>query len=178
VLIARFDAPARLFAHRLASALTMERDSADMLDAFADAARSQELKHLLREHEGETGRQIFRIERAFAMLGIPPEDQPCPPIEAIDAEARAQIKRADDALVDDVILAAATAAAHHEIAAYDWLIAQADGLGARAVAALLRASRAEERWALAEIRRRITVKAHVPVRPLIARSATRRVLKR
>jgi ferritin-like metal-binding protein YciE len=178
VLIARFDAPARLFAHRLASALTMERDSADMLDAFAHPARSQELKHFLREHEGETGRQIVRIERAFAMLGIPLEDQPCPPIEAIDREARALVKRADDALVDDVILAAAGAAAHHEIAAYDWLIAQADGVGARAVAALLRTSGAQERRALAEIRRRITVKAHVPVRRLMAGSATRRVIER
>jgi ferritin-like metal-binding protein YciE len=151
----------------------MEREDAEILDAFAHAARSQELKHLLREHEGETGRHIVRIERAFEALAIPIEHQPCPTIEAIDKEARSQIKRADDALVDDVILAAAAAAEHYEIAAYDWLIAHADGVGARAVAALLRPSRAQERRALAEILRRISVKAHVPVRRIMSSSATR-----
>ena len=102
----------------------------------------------------------------------------CPPIEAIDKEARAQIKRADAALVDDVILAAAAAAEHHEIAVYDWLIAQADAVGARAVVALLRESRDQERRALAEIRRRISAKAHSSVRRILAGSATRRVIER
>lgn len=156
----------------------MEREGAEILDAFAHAARGQELKHLLREHEGETGWHIARIEQAFGTLGIPIEDHPCPPIEAIDKEARAQMKRADHALVDDVILAAAAAAEHHEIAVYDWLIAQADAVGTRAVAALLRTSRDEERRALAETRRRISAKARVPVRRVLARSATRRVIER
>jgi ferritin-like metal-binding protein YciE len=173
-MIARFDAPARLFSHRLGSALRMERDGAEILDAFARAARSQELKHLLRHHEGETASQIIRIEHAFGTLGIPLEDHPCPPLEAIDKEARAQIKRADDALVDDVILAAAAAAEHHEIALYDWLIAQADAVGTRAVAAKLRESRDQERRALAEIHRRISAKAHVPVRRILAGAVTRR----
>ncbi len=177
-MIARFDAPARLFSHRLGSALTMEREGAETLDTFAHAARSQELKHLLREHEGETGWHIVRIEQAFRILGIAIEDHPCPPIEAIDKQARAQMKRADDALVDDVILAAAAAAEHHEIAVYDWLIAQADAVGTRAVAELLRTSRDQERRALAEIRRRISAKAHVPVRRILAGPATRRAIER
>jgi ferritin-like metal-binding protein YciE len=178
VLIARFDAPARLFAHRLGSALTMERDVAEMSDAFARAARSQELKHDLREHEGETGRHIVRIEQAFGILGIPIEDRPCPPIEAIDKEARTQIRRADPAVVDDVILAAAAAAEHHEIAVYDRLIAEADAVGTREVAVLLRETRDQEWRALAEIRRRISAKARVPVRRILARSATRRAIER
>jgi ferritin-like metal-binding protein YciE len=156
----------------------MERDAAETLDAFARAARSQELRHRLREHEGETGRHIVRVEQAFGILGIPIEDHPCPPMEAIDKEARALIKRADDALVDDVILAATVAAEHHEIAVYDWLIARADAAGTRAVAALLRASRDQDRRALAEIRRRISAKAHVPVRSILAGAATRRVTER
>jgi ferritin-like metal-binding protein YciE len=156
----------------------MEREGAEMLDAFARAARSQELKHLLREHERETGWHIARIEQAFGTLGIAIEQHLCPPIEAIDKEARALMKRADHALVDDVILAAAAAAEHHEIALYDWLIAQVDAVGTRAVAALLRTSRDEERRALAEMRRRISAKAHVPVRRILAGSATRRVIDR
>jgi ferritin-like metal-binding protein YciE len=177
-MIARFDAPSRLFLYRLGAALAMERDGAEILDAFAHAARSQEVKLLLRRHEDETGRHIVRIEQAFGTLGIGIENHPCPPIEAIDKEARAQIKRADDALVDDVILAAAAAVEHHEIAVYDWLIAQADAIGTRAVAAQLRESRDQERRALAEIRRRIAAKAHVPVRRILAGSATRRVIER
>jgi ferritin-like metal-binding protein YciE len=178
VLIARLDTPARLFSYRLGSALTMERDGAELLDAFAHAARAQELKHLLREHEGETGGHIARIEQAFGILGIAIEDHPCPPIDAIDKEARAQMKRADDALVDDVILAAAAAAEHHEIAVYDWLIAQADSVGTGAVAALLRTSRDEERRALEETRLRIAAKAQVPVRRMLAGAATRGATER
>jgi ferritin-like metal-binding protein YciE len=156
----------------------MEREGAEILNAFARAARSQELKHLLREHEGETGGHIVRIEQAFGTLGIAIEYHPCAPIEAIDKEARALMKRADHALVDDVILAAVAAGEHHEIAVYDWLIAEADAVGTRAVAALLRSSRDEERRALTEMRRRVSAKAHVPVRRILAGSATRREIER
>jgi ferritin-like metal-binding protein YciE len=152
----------------------MERDGAESLDAFAHAAHSQELKHLLRRHEVETGWHIVRIEQVFGTLGIAIEDHPCLPVEALDKEARAQIKRCDDALVDDVILAAAAAVEHYEIAAYDWLVAQADAIGIRAVAAELRESREQEQRALGEIRRRIAAKAQLPVRKILAGSATRR----
>ena len=88
------------------------------------------------------------------------------------------MKRAADALVDDVILAAAAAAEHHEIAVYDWLIAQADSVGTRAVAALLRTSRDEERRALGETRLRIAAKAQVPVRRNLAGAAERGAIER
>ena len=74
-----------------------------------------------------------------------------------------------------MILAGAAAVEHYEIAAYDWLVARADAIGTRAVAAQLRESREQEQRTLGEIRRRIAAKAHLPVRRILAGTATPRV---
>jgi ferritin-like metal-binding protein YciE len=90
------------------------------------------------------------------------DDKPSPVIEAIDKEGRAQIKRADDALVDDVILAGAAATEHHEIAVYEWLIAHVEAMGKPDVVALLRQNLEQEQHTLEEVRSAIQATAHAP----------------
>src|SRR3954462_2477360 len=103
----RFASSNELVECKLGSALTMERDVLEMLDKLEEAARGEQLKQHLRHHAEETRQQLANVERAFAALGWEPDDRPCPVIEAIDKQGRAQIKRAGEGLVDDVILAGA-----------------------------------------------------------------------
>jgi ferritin-like metal-binding protein YciE len=153
MLFERFEAPSDLFAYKLGSALTMERDVLEMLGKLEEAARGEQLKEQLRHHAEETRQHARRVEQAFAALGLEADDKPCPVIEAIDKEGRAHVKRADDSLVDDVILAGAAATEHHEISVYEWLIAHAEAMGRLEVAALLRESLEEEQHTLEAVRR-------------------------
>src|SRR3954471_2362725 len=105
MLFERFESANELVEYKLGSALTMERDVLKMLDKLEEAARGEQLKQQLRHHADETRQQLANVERAFTVLGWESDDKPCPVIEAIDKEGRARIKRTDDALVDDVILA-------------------------------------------------------------------------
>jgi ferritin-like metal-binding protein YciE len=162
MLFERFETPRELLEFKLGSALTMERDVLKMLDKLEESARSEQLKQQLRHHADETRQQVANVEQAFSALGMEADDKPSPVIEAIDKEGRAQIKRADDALVDDVILAGAAATEHHEIAVYEWLIAHVEAMGTPDVVALLRQNLEQEQHTLVEVRSAIQATAHAP----------------
>ena len=63
--------------------------------------------------------------------GLEVNDSPCPVVEAMVKDAKATIKKTDDALVDVVILAAVDESEHYEIAVYDTLITNAEARGPR-----------------------------------------------
>jgi ferritin-like metal-binding protein YciE len=153
MLFDRFETPAELFTHKLGAALKMERTVLKMLGKLDEDARSDDLRELVRHHAQETEHQLANVRRAFAALGVEPDDKPCPVIEAIDKEGRAQAKRADEVLVDSVIVAGAAEAEHHEIAVYEWLVTEADALGHDTVAGLLRENLQQEQHTLEEIKR-------------------------
>jgi ferritin-like metal-binding protein YciE len=158
----RFESPSELVEHKLGSALTMERDVVKMLDKLEAAAHGVQLKHHLRHHAEETRQQVANVEQAFAALGWEADGKPCPVLEAIDKERRSQIKRADDRLTDDAILAGAAATEHYEIAVYEWLVDQVDAMGRPDVVALLQRNLAQEQHALAEVMRSIASSASRP----------------
>ena len=62
------------------------------------------------------GEQIANLEKAFAALGWEVDDSPCPAIEGIEKEGKANVKKADDAVIDGVLLSGAAETEHHEIA--------------------------------------------------------------
>lgn len=162
MLFERFETPRELLEYKLGCALTMERDVLKMLDKLEASARSEQLKQQLRHHADETRQQLANVERAFSALGMEADDKPSPVIEAIDKEGRAQIRRADDALVDDVILAGAAATEHHEIAVYEWLIAHVEAMGKPDVVALLQQNLEQEQHTLEEVQGAIQATAHAP----------------
>jgi ferritin-like metal-binding protein YciE len=151
MLLEKFDTPSELFTYKLGSALTMENDVLKMLGRLEEEAHADELKQQFRHHADETRQHVRNIEQAFAALGEEPDDKPCPPIEAIDKEGRANIKRSDDALVDSVILAGAAATEHHEIATYEWLITEARAMGRQEVVALFEQNLEQEQHTLMEV---------------------------
>jgi ferritin-like metal-binding protein YciE len=148
----KLDTPQELFTYKLGAALTMENTVLDMLGDLEEKARSEQLKQQFHHHAQETQQQIRNIEQAFSAMGEEPEDEPCPPIQGIQKESKANIKKTDDALVDAVILSGAAETEHHEIAVYESLIAQAEAMGRSNVVSLLRENLEQEQHTLEEVR--------------------------
>ena len=148
----KLDTPQKLFTQKLGAALTMEHNVLKMLRELEKKANHEDLKSLFREHAVETEQQIANLGRAFAAIDEEPDKKPCPAIKALHVEAKANIGMAEDELVDDVVLGAATETEHHEIAVYEELITFADAMGRNDVAVLLRANLELEQHTLEQVR--------------------------
>lgn len=140
--------PEEIFSFKLGSALKMEQELVNVLEDFERDANRPEIKRAMSEHREETLQHARNLEKCFKLLGQEIDDSPCPVIDAMAKDAKATIKKTDDALVDAVILAAAAESEHYEIAVYDTLITNAEARGATDVAALLQRNRSEEKHAL------------------------------
>ena len=156
----KFESSNELVEHKLGCALTMERDVLKMLDKLEEAARGEPLRQHLRHHAEETRQQLANVKRAFAALGWKADDRPCPVVAAIDKEGRAQIKRANDELVDDVILAGAAETEHYEIAVYEWLIAYVEPMGKPEAVSLLQQNLQQEQHTLDQVMRSMRAGVH------------------
>jgi ferritin-like metal-binding protein YciE len=153
MLFETIDTPRELFTYKLGSALEMEQDVLKMLDDLEDKARSPELKQMLSQHADQTRGHVRNIELAFDTIGEKADDKPCPAMEGIDKEAKANVRKAEEPLVDTVILSGAIETEHHEIAVYENLVMQAEAMGQPAVATLLRQNLEQEEQTLLEARR-------------------------
>jgi ferritin-like metal-binding protein YciE len=161
----RLNTPEEAFNYKLGAALKMENTVLEkILDDSIDEAKDEQLKGLLRHHQDETRQQIANIEQAFAAFGWEVDDSPCPTIEALHKEAKANVKKTDDALVDTVILSGAMETEHHEIAVYEWLITNARGMGRDDVASLLQQNLQQEQHTLEEVKRSASQMATVSAR--------------
>ena len=143
--------PQELFVHNLGACLTMENTVDEMLGKLIEEANDSELKQQLRHHKEETQAQIRNLHQAFESLGMEPKEQPCAAIEGIEKEGELNLKMAEDALVDDVILAGCAETEHHEIAVYENLIVHADAMGHEDIVALLRENLEQEQHTLGEV---------------------------
>jgi ferritin-like metal-binding protein YciE len=152
VLFDKLKTPRDAFTFKLGSALKMENKVLDMLGDLEKKASHEELKQQFRHHADETRQHIRNLEMAFQAIGEEPDEHANLVIEAIDKEGKANIKMADDAIADSVILAGAEATEHHEIATYEWLIANAEALGEQQVVPLLQQNLEQEQHTLEEVR--------------------------
>jgi len=142
-----------VFGHKLGSALKMEHDVLDMLGDLEEKARQAELKRQFRHHADETRQQIDNIEQVFKALGEEPDDSPCQVTKALDKQAKADLKMADDdSVIDMLILSGAAETEHHEIAVYESLIAQAEEFGKAEITQLLRQNLEIEQHTLDEVK--------------------------
>ena len=141
-----------LFGHKLGAALTMEQDVLDMLGNLEQKAQRDQLKQQYKHHAQETRQQIDNIEQVFRALGEEPDESPSPVTKALDKEAKANIKMADDSVVDAVILSGAAETEHHEIAVYESLITQAEELGQPDAVRLLEENLKIEQHTLEEVK--------------------------
>jgi ferritin-like metal-binding protein YciE len=148
----RLNTPRELFTYKLGAALTMENDVLKMLGDLEEQSQSEQLKQQFRHHADETRQQITNIEQAFVALGEEPDDSPCPAIEGLEKEAKANIKKTDDSLVDIVITSGAAETEHHEIAVYEGLITQAQAMGKEDIVQLLQQNLEQEQHTLEEVK--------------------------
>jgi ferritin-like metal-binding protein YciE len=144
----KLENPEQIFSFKLGAALTMEQKLVDVLEELEQEAQRPEIKQALREHREETRQHAANLERCFELLGEEVDDSPCPAIEGLAKEGKATIKKTDEAVVDAVILSAATESEHHEIAVYETLITNAQARGASEVVRLLNENLEQERHAL------------------------------
>jgi ferritin-like metal-binding protein YciE len=144
----RLNTPEEAYNHKLGSALTMERDIVETLDALIDESHDETLKQLLRLHQEETRGHVANVEQAFAAFGWEVDDSPCLPIEAIDKEGKLNIRKADESLADSIIVGGVIETEHHEIAVYEYLITNARAMGREDVVVLLQQNLEQEQQAL------------------------------
>lgn len=145
--------PNQLFAHELGAALTMENTVLQMLGTIEQKAQDEQLKRQFSRHREETQQQISNIEQAFGQLGEQPQQQPCPTIDGLKAEADQMIKQVSPQLVDAVILGGAAETEHHEIAVYEGLITKAQAMGQQQVADLLHQNLEQEQNTLEHVKK-------------------------
>jgi ferritin-like metal-binding protein YciE len=123
-----------------------------MLGDLEEKSQREELKEQFRHHAEETRQQIRNLEQAFDALGEEPDENPCPAIEGIEKEGKANIKKADDSVVDAVILSGAAETEHHEIAVYEGLITEAAAMGKQDIVQLLTQNLEQEEHTLEEVK--------------------------
>ena len=148
----KLESPQELFHYKLGAALKMENKVLKMLGELEEASQREQLKEQFRHHADETRQQISNIEQAFAAIGEEPDDSPCPAIEGLEKEGKANIKKADESVVDAVILSGAAETEHHEIAVYEGLITEAEAMGKRDIVSLLRQNLEQEEHTLQEVK--------------------------
>jgi ferritin-like metal-binding protein YciE len=147
----RLNTPQEAYNYKLGAALKMEQTVLDMLDKNVEEAHEERVKQLFRHHQDETRQQISNLEQAFAAFGWDVDTSPCPAIEGLDKEGRANAKKTDDALVDGILLQGAAEVEHHEIGVYENLIINARAMGRSDVVRLLEQNLEQEQHTLREV---------------------------
>jgi len=149
----RLNTPAEAYNYKLGATLKMEQTVLEILGDNIDEAQDEKVKDLFRHHQDETREHIANVERAFAALGWDVDDSPCPAIEGLQKEGKANVKKTDDSLVDSVILQGAVEVEHHEIGVYENLITGARAMGRQDVVDLLQRNIEQEQHTLEEVKR-------------------------
>ena len=137
--------------YKLGAALKMEQTVLEkILDDSIEEVQDAAVRQLFRHHADETREQISNLEKVFGLFGWEVDESPCPAIEAIHKEAKTNVKKTDESIVDAVILSSALETEHHEIAVYEGLIIKARAMGREDVCALLQQNLEQEQHTLEE----------------------------
>jgi ferritin-like metal-binding protein YciE len=113
---------------------------------MAKAAQSDDLRAAFEKHEGETKKQVERLEQVFDLLGESARGKNCPAIIGIIEEGQEIMKEYKGTpALDAGLLSAAQAVEHYEISRYGTLKNWAAELGLDEAVRLLDATLAEEK---------------------------------
>ena len=148
----RLNNPEEAYNFKLGAALKMEQTVLEMLEENVENAQEEKAKDLLRHHHQETQGHVRNIEQAFQTLDWEIDTSPCPAIEGIEKEGKANVKKSDESIVDIVILQGAVETEHHEIGVYENLILNARAIGRADIAEILERNLDDERHTLEEVR--------------------------
>jgi len=147
------NSPEEAYNFKLGATLTMERKVLEILESSIDEAQFEHVAAALREHLEESREHVRNVEEAFRLMGWEVDDSPCPAIDGVQAEAKANAKQTDDSLVDSILLQGAVEVEHHEIGVYENLITNARAMGREDVIAVLERNLGSEQRTLETVKR-------------------------
>ena len=120
---------AEAFHHTLQDIYYAETALTKALPKVAAAAGNAALKQAVTHHLEETKQQITILKQVFAAIGEKPEGVKCDAIDGLIKETEGVIKDASGAALDAMLIGAAQAVEHYEIARYGTLREWAKVLG-------------------------------------------------
>ena len=133
-----------LFHDTLKDIYFAEKKILSALPKMAKAAQSDDLRAAFEKHEGETEKQVERLEQVFDLLGESARGKNCPAIMGIIEEGQEIMKEyKGTAALDAGLLSAAQSVEHYEISRYGTLKTWAGELGLDQAVRLLDATLAE-----------------------------------
>jgi len=134
-----------LFHDTLKDIYFAEKKILTALPKMAKAAQSDELKAAFEKHEGETEKQVQRLEQVFAEIDEKPQGKTCDAIVGIlDEGNEIMSEYKGSPALDAGLLAAAQAVEHYEMSRYGTLRTWAEELGHAKSTKLLQATLDEE----------------------------------
>jgi ferritin-like metal-binding protein YciE len=135
-----------LFHDTLKDIYFAEKKILSALPKMAKAAQSDDLRAAFEKHEGETEKQVDRLEQVFELLGETARGKTCPAIMGIIEEGQEIMKEYNGTpALDAGLLSAAQSVEHYEISRYGTLKTWAGELGLDQAVRLLDATLAEEK---------------------------------
>jgi ferritin-like metal-binding protein YciE len=127
-----------LFVHELKDLYSAEKQLTAALPKMAKAASTPELKEAFNAHLQETQHQLERVHGILQELGENPGRKKCAAMEGLIEEGSHIIKeKADPAVKDAALIAAAQRVEHYEISGYGTARAFAESLGHKEAAKIL-----------------------------------------
>lgn len=147
----KLNTPQEAYEFKLGATLKMEQTVLDILDDGIEHAQADRVKELLKQHRMETEKHVENVEQVFGMFEWNVDDSACPAIDGLKAEGKATLKKADDSIIDSLILQAAVEVEHHEIGVYENLILNARAMGREDVVDLLEKNIQSEKDALEKV---------------------------
>ncbi len=108
-----------LYLNKLQLTHDAERQILEALPQLAQAVQNPELRNGLEAHRRQTEEQVRRLEQIFQREGQRPQSIHCTSMRALIQEGQQLVQQVQDPDTRDaLIIAAAQAVEHHEIAAY------------------------------------------------------------
>jgi ferritin-like metal-binding protein YciE len=151
--MANMKQPQELFEQKLGTVFSTEKQLVDVLGKFEREAKDEQLKEQFSHHRKETQGQVKNIEQVFSALGMDSKEQKSPAFEGLVKEGEQLMGKATGDMLDAVLLGAAAATEHHEIAAYESLITMAEAMGEDDVVSLLQENLEQEKHTLQEVQK-------------------------
>jgi len=134
-----------LFLEELKDIYYAEKRLLKTLPKMARSAASAPLRRAFDSHAKETGRQVERLEKVFALLDKAARGKKCEAMEGLLGEGTELMQEdATESVHDAGLICAAQKVEHYEIATYGTLIAWAKTLGHKQIAKPLTTTLGEE----------------------------------
>jgi ferritin-like metal-binding protein YciE len=152
----RLNTPEEAYNYKLGAALKMERTVLEILEDNIEHAHDSRVEQLLQSHYEESRQHVENLQETFELFGWDVDDSPCPAIEGLEKEGKANVKKSDDSLVDEIILQGCVEVEHHEIGVYENLILGAEAQGRADVVTVLRRNITSEQEALEKVKSLLT----------------------